>query len=320
MKSTRRSLLSSNSKKQRSLHILVALVFLLASCLVSGVFAQVCSHCQVSQQTITNADALLTLEDSEKADAEARHLLGGRPVTSSDATNEHMIHQQEWITSYDDDLRVPLWVAYELTKADASAQLTRKNCFRKDPRLSDSASSTCEDYEEPIFDRGHMIPNADLNRGRLPQTNSFIFSNMVPQHDLFNQGIWAKLESKVRAWARVSDGVYVVTGSVFDKNGDGQRDADANANLVSPTQRVAIPTHFYKIILHVRPSGFIDTISFILPHSDESVGSTNPYLVSHIATIDEIESVTGIDFFPELPDQREVATEAFKSAGLWDIQ
>lgn len=285
-----------------------------------SVQAQVCPNRQCSLQTIGDADDLLDLTESEKTDAEATHLLGGRPIPSASATNEQMVHQHEWITWYDDDLRVPLWVAYELTRSDASAQLTRRNCFRRDPRLSDEAASVCEDYEEDIFDRGHMVPNADLNRGRLPQANSFIFSNMVPQHDLFNQGIWARLESKVRAWARVADGVYVVTGSIFDKDTNSQRDADADADLVAPTNRVAIPTHFYKIILHVRPSGFIDTISFILPHLDESVGSTNPYLRDHIATIDEIEAVAGIDFFPELPNQRETVVEAFRSPALWNTQ
>ena len=124
---------------------------------------------------------------------------------------------------------------------------------------------------------------------------------MAPQHDRFNRGIWARLEGKVRAWAIVADGIYVVTGAVFDRNDDGQRDADAE--LMS--NRVGIPTHFYKIILHVRPSGFIDTISILLPHLDENVGSTNTYLRNHITRIDEIEQLTGIDFFPELPDTRE---------------
>lgn len=165
-----------------------------------------------------------------------------------------------------------------------------------------------------------MVPSADLTRSRRAMTNSFIFSNMAPQHDRFNQGIWARLESKVRAWAVVADGVYVVTGAVFDKDENGQRDEDANADLMSPTDRVAVPTHFFKIILHVRPSGFIDTISILLPHMDENVGSTNTYLFNHITKIDEIEALTGIDFFPELPDQRETAVEALKSPGLWNTQ
>jgi endonuclease G, mitochondrial len=152
-------------------------------------------------------------------------------------------------------------------------------------------------------------------------TNSFIFSNMAPQHDRFNRGIWARLEEKVRAWAIVADGVYVVTGAVFDKDSDGQRDADEDADdLFSPTNRVGIPTHFYKIVLHVRPSGFIDAISILLPHLDQGVGPTNSYLFNHIIMIDEIEQLTGSDFFPELPDARELTVEAFRSPGLWNTQ
>jgi DNA/RNA endonuclease G (NUC1) len=69
-----------------------------------------------------------------------------------------MIHQREWLTWYDDDLRIPIWVAYELTKSDAKKHLVRLDCFRKDPRLDDEVASVCADYDEPIFDRGHMIP------------------------------------------------------------------------------------------------------------------------------------------------------------------
>jgi len=56
------------------------------------------------------------------------------------------------------------------------------------------------------------------------------------------------------AWAKVADGVYVVTVTVFDKDEDRQRAADEDADLVSPTNRVSIPTAFYRIILHQRPA------------------------------------------------------------------
>ncbi len=296
--------------------IICLVVFSVAALL--PVQSQVCSGCEVSNQTVTKSNQRLTLTDSEKVDAESRHLLGGRPIPPANATNERMLHQFEWITWYDDDLRVPIWVAYELTSDDANASLTRRDCFRRDPRLSDGVASVCADYEEPVFDRGHIFPSADASRGRFAMTNTFIFSNMAPQHDRFNRGIWARLEGKVRAWAIVADGIYVVTGAVFDRNDDGQRDADADAELMS--NRVGIPTHFYKIILHVRPSGFIDTISILLPHLDENVGSTNTYLRNHITRIDEIEQLTGIDFFPELPDTRETVVEAFESPGLWNTQ
>ena len=304
--------------RRRPFHVVILCLILSSFATLFPVQSQVCSGCEVSNQTVTKSNQRLNLSDSEKADAESRHLVGGRPIPPATATNEHMLHQFEWITWYDDDLRVPIWVAYELTSDDASASLTRRDCFRTDPRLSDGVASNCADYEEPVFDRGHIFPSADASRGRFAMTNTFIFSNMAPQHDRFNRGIWARLEGKVRAWAIVADGIYVVTGAVFDRNDDGQRDADADVELMA--NRVGIPSHFYKIILHVRPSGFIDTISILLPHLDENVGSTNSYLRNHITTIDEIERLTGIDFFPELPDARETVVEAFESPGLWNTQ
>jgi DNA/RNA endonuclease G (NUC1) len=304
--------------QRRTLYLAVVCLIGFSFTTLPLVQSQVCSGCEVSNQTVTKSNQLLNLSDSEKADAESRHLLGGRPIPPASATNEHMLHQHEWITWYDDDLRVPVWVSYELTRADARASLERRDCFRRDPRLSDGVASFCADYEEPVFDRGHIFPSADASRGRFPMTNTFIFSNMAPQHDLFNRGIWARLEARVRAWAIVADGVYVVTGAVFDRNDDGQRDADADAELMF--ERVGVPSHFYKIVLHVRPSGFIDTISILLPHLDQGVGSTNTYLRNHITTIDEIEQLTGIDFFPELPDERETVVEAFRAPGLWNTQ
>lgn len=310
---------SSLLKRSLSIFALAAILIALSSA-YQPVSSQVCTGCQVSQSVVASANEQLNLNAGQRATAESIHLFAGLPVSPANATNEHIIHQREWITWYDDDLRVPLWVQYRLTRADARAQRTRRDCFRRDSRLSDEAASFCEDYQEPIFDRGHMVPRSDLNRTQVAMINSFIFSNMCPQQANFNQGIWENLESKVRRWAIVSDGVFVVTGAVFDKNEDGRRDDDVDANLVAPRRRVAIPTHFYKIIMHQRPSGFIDTISILLPHNNRQITKADRYLSEHIVSIDQIEALTGIDFFPNLPDDREAMVESFVAPGLWNTQ
>jgi hypothetical protein len=73
--------------------------------------------------------------------------------------------------------------------------------------------------------------------------------------------------------------------------------------------------------LHQRPSGFIGTISFLVPNSDD-VPTRNPaktrFLFESITNIDTIEAVTGIDFLPDLPQDREDAVENFKAPGLWN--
>lgn len=62
--------------------------------------------------------------------------------------------------NYDADLLTPTWTAYRLTAADLESTVTRKDCFRSDPRLPGEQAATCEDYDEPIFDRGHMASGA----------------------------------------------------------------------------------------------------------------------------------------------------------------
>ena len=80
----------------------------------------------------------------------------------------------------------------------------------------------CGDYEEPTFDRGHMVPNADMVRSEAAMINTYMFSNMVPQHGRFNRQIWSRLERHVRDWAMTRENIYVVTGAIFDRDGNGQ--------------------------------------------------------------------------------------------------
>jgi endonuclease G len=228
---------------------------------------------------------------------------------------------------YDDDLRVPLWVGYQLKGSDLLLDRERTECFRRDIRLPFQAAAFCFDYEEPVFDRGHMVPNADMVRSEVAMINTYIFSNMCPMHDRFNRGIWSSLESRVRKWAKKKGQIYVITGAVFDKNGDQERDADGDADTMESNegiQRVAVPTHFYKIILHTRPNGFIDSMALLLPHVDSSPGSnqTDSFLISKLVTIDDIEEVTGIDFLVGLRSSdhgaaKENAIETFLATSLW---
>ncbi len=227
-----------------------------------------------------------------------------------------MLLQFEWITWYDTDLRVPLWVGYQLSKADAQAKVfPRQDCFRRDRRLPNEFASFCEDYDEPLHDRGHMVPANDSRRDQAMVDNSFLFSNMVPQRGNFNRLIWEKLESTVNGWAE-KVGVFIVTGSVFDMDNDGIRDADENVKRMAPRKRVAIPTHFYKIVFHIREDGIYDTISFLLPHNNKKFKNSSRYLKSKIRSIDEIETVTGTNFFPNMEPVRQKALERAKAQSL----
>ena len=154
---------------------------------------------------------------------------------------------------HDSDLRTALWVAYRLSGAEieAGGGKDRVNCFRKDPRMTRAETATTTDYNEPRFDQGHMANDRDLKDVLQEQVNTYIMSNMSPQEDCFNRGIWLSLEHQVRRWARAYGEVYVTSGAIFDRNGDGIRDADDEAQRMisrNGQSRVAVPTHYYKVV------------------------------------------------------------------------
>lgn len=264
-------------------------------------------------------DALLTFTAGQKISLEKKHLAWGKPIPPAGATGEHLLHVKDYLIWHDDDLRIPLWVSYKLTKSNLAASRELLECFRRDPRLPTDASGTCDDYDEETFDRGHLVPNSDMERSEAAMLNTYLFSNMTPQHIRFNRGIWQRLEGLVRDWVRTGGTLYVITGVVFDKDDDGTRDPDSSANRVSPLDRVGVPTHYYKIIVKKRAFKAPESIAILLPHNNLKLpnGQYRDYLTSHITTIDEIEALTGIDFFPTLSAAKESVLESSRAPALW---
>lgn len=296
------------------------LILILLVVTVGHSFAQNCSDCEIPNSVrtarIQAADQALADAAPKTAEIVARHFPFGLPEPSGTGGGESVIVQIEWVARYDADLRLPLWVGYELNSADANNKaFPRVDCFRRDVRLTDEDASFCEDYDEPLYDRGHMVPANDSRRNQTMIDNSFLFSNMAPQRGNFNRIIWERLESTVHGWAQ-SVGVYIITGAVFDRDNDKQRDADNDAIRMKPRRRVAVPSHFYKIVTHIRADGQIDSISFLLPHNNRVQKNKTRYLNSKIVTIDEIEQRTGIDFFPAMEGARQVEMESRKATSM----
>ena len=308
--------------KTRTLYVAV-FVIVLSVLSAFDVLAQSCG-CDVPDAKEQEYDQLLDLTDAERTESLARHLSYGIPTTPTWSLNEHLLAQRHFVIMYDDDLRIPLWVAYRLTAEDILSR-TRLDCFRRDPRLSDEAAAFCPDYVEPVFDRGHMVARADMNRSEAAMINTFTFANMTPQHARFNQGIWRNLEARVRVWAEEKEDILVISGVVLDRDADGHRDADDEAERMQSNNgdtRVAVATAFYKIVLHKRPSGFIENLTILLPHSNERITTDRQeaYVTRHITSIDEIEVLTGIDFLTGIAQSnpnKERAIERFTASRLW---
>ncbi len=280
------------------------------------------SHCEwhtgITGTRMDQSDAALYAikGDSRRNDAIAKHLPFGRPkhVGHFSRSNEFLLTGPYFVVRYDADLRAPLWTAHRLTHEEAALSPkthpdkaeVRKNSFRSDPRLEPDERAFCSDFKEPVFDQGHMVPNADLdwidpNIGySLGMDHSFLMSNMTAQHCEFNRGPWLVLEDLTRKWAASAAETWIVAGTIFDRDGKPGRDPDASVDRMVNhigVSAVAVPSHLYRIVIQ-RDGDDWKTLSFILPNDETRITNDQriPYLEDKIATLVEIEVMSGLRF------------------------
>ena len=279
--------------------------------------------CEYTASEVQEFDSHLELTPSEKTTASKMHAPWGLPVAQAGFDAERFVHHREYIIRHSGAFKIPVFATYRLQQSDIRSR-TNKKCFRSDSRLPSNESAQLPDYEEPVFDRGHLVPRADMNRSEAVMVNTYVLSNMMPQHDRFNRGIWKNLEKVVRVWAEDHGTIYILTGPIFDGDSDQNRDDPADVDRVKPRNNLGLPTHFFKIVVYVRDSGFIDAIAVRLPHKDDLFPQGTPmedkleFIEKNITSIDEIEAVTGYDFFPNMPQAQQVAVERAIASGLWE--
>mgnify|MGYP006109251025 CR=1 FL=1 len=186
------------------------------------------------------------------------------------------------------------WVAYKITSDNFNSSIKRKDNFREDAFVS-TQSAQLSDYRKSGYDRGHLAPAGSMKINTLSMSESFFMSNMSPQIAGFNRGIWKKLEEEIRRIAKSNDSIFVVTGPI----------------LTDPIgfigkNKVPVPKAYYKTILAYqdgKPSG----IGFILPHEKSSAS-----VYSFSTSIDEVEKITGIDFYYQVKGQSDFESTAYR--------
>lgn len=216
---------------------------------------------------------------------------------------EQIIRHTGYTLSYNEEAEQPSWVAYELTKDEVLGGGTREDSFKEDPSVI-TGSATLADYKGSGYDRGHMAPAADFKWSSEAMSDTFFLSNMSPQAPSFNRGIWADLEAAIRTMAYDNDEIYVVTGPVLT---DGPYETIGK-------NKVAIPKRYYKVVLDYKDPD-IKAIGFVLPNE----GSSEP-LSSFAMSVNDVEDITGIDFFPRLPDDQEEIIESQYDLSKWSLR
>lgn len=214
--------------------------------------------------------------------------------------SEKILKRSNYTVSYNRNWNLPNWVAWELNKSETRGKNNRMEEFASDPDLPKANQVESWDYAGSGYDRGHMCPAGDNHFDAKAMNESFYMSNVCPQNHELNSGKWNDLEIACRRWANRYGEVYIVCGPIVDKK-KGKR--------IGKEHEVIVPEQFFKVIL-ITSTTPVRAIGYIF----ENNGSDRPYKTY---TVDEIEKKTGMDFFPNLPDNIENVVESRFEASDW---
>ena len=222
--------------------------------------------------------------------------------TITEERSDRVIKHKGYTVSYNYDWKIPNWVAYELTDWEVQGEVPRYDRFKPDPMVPQGATATTNDYKHSGYDRGHMAPAADMKWDEQVMKESFYLSNICPQNPNLNGGVWKDLEEQVRDLASQKGKIFVVCGPIVNDT----------SNTIGEN-KVVVPQAFYKVLLQ-EGNGEIHTIGFVY----ENVSGRKP-MSTYAMTVDEVEKLTKIDFFPSLPNKIENKVESEVDFSQWTI-
>lgn len=224
---------------------------------------------------------------------------------------EQILYKTGFIVSYNRETRNPNWVAWHLTESHTKGPHQRKQeIFTEDEEVK-TPRATNHDYYNSRYDRGHMCPAGDNKWDKEAMRESFLFTNICPQNHGLNKYEWNDLEIKCREWAREYGAVDIVCGPIYSSAADRFRVGSGYSETPKTIGRnkVWVPDAFFKVVL-CRKRGM--AIGFI--YRNEGVKQT---MEEAVRSVDEIEQLTGIDFFPALDDQTEDRIESRARLSDW---
>lgn len=203
------------------------------------------------------------------------------------------ICREAYLVAYDAHAKIPAYVAYTLFPQNALGCWPRTNAFVADQSIQGGA--TPQDYAGTGYDKGHAAPDGDLSWGQQVEYESFLMTNMYPQHGSLNRGIWKLLETSVRGWAVQQNRAFTIYVGAFYGAGD---DYIGNG--------VIVPHGYYKIIIN-NNTGAVAGWAF--PHTKPYVNLGND-LTKFRVPVAQIQQQAGVQFkFPANAKELQPGTE-----------
>jgi DNA/RNA endonuclease G (NUC1) len=224
-------------------------------------------------------------------------ILGNPSGATADIGNEnnYLMPKPQYTLSYNRSNATPNWVAWRLDSSWIGS--FNNGDFAPDTTLPAGWYRVLpEDYAEPVYDRGHMCPAGDRTNSQENNSATFLMTNIVPQHPDNNQGPWNDFENYCRSLASAGNEIYIFTGPSGNIGTIGS----------TPQNRITIPAVTWKVVL-VLPNGSNDlariskaTRVFGIVITNQAQNRNTPWR-SFRVTVDQVERLTGYDFFKAIP-------------------
>ncbi|KAI9308903.1 hypothetical protein BJ944DRAFT_246160 [Cunninghamella echinulata] len=233
------------------------------------------------------------------------------PFGSPGPVND-IIYRTGYITSYNRRDRNPNWVAEHLT-ADSLKRMEGvdrgKSNFKEDEKIPPKFRARLSDYFRSGFDRGHMVPAADMKNNQTSMDETFYLTNISPQvGEGFNRDYWAHFESFCRSLVYKFTNVYVFTGPLYLPHQEADGKFYVKYQVIGNPPNVSVPTHFYKVIM-TEKNGKFSVGAFVLPN--QPIPDDTP-LEAFKVPLDAVERGTGLLFFDRMGPAKANITDLCK--------
>ena len=252
-----------------------------------------------------------------------------RAVLNRKTEEEGVNYCVEWDTS----LNSQRWSCYQLYSsinyssasnvsryyADNDGSLSEICQYPNDQDLPVQYRWAEDPYKYSGYDHGHICPSADRLRAVECNYQTFYITNMQPQFNKFNAGLWEKMEEDVRNWVRLGDTLYVCKGGTIDKSEYIYEYINRNSHQSTRVneKHIPVPLFFYMAVV-CRKGDVWHGMAYWVKHYNEDHSNDNRK--GYAITIDRLEELTGIDFFCNLPDDIEDQVESEKEYSFWSLK
>lgn len=276
-----------------------------------------------NHQGSQNANKNVVTDEAAVSRLEFPRLKGGRNIVIVYRTSDNKKYDNDrvnYAVEWDCDKKSQRWSCYQMHQGYTGSYSRVVDGYMNDPSLEDGDYWNTDYIYGSGYEHGHICPNADRKYSYMANYQTFYMTNMQPQYHKFNgytnsggdkgEGLWVRMENKIRDWtpSASSDTLYVCKGGTIDNE----------SQIIERIKgKLIVPRYFFMACLMKNSMGY-RALGFWAEQQSNEWHDDEP-LSDYVVTIDELEKLTGIDFFCNLPDNIEKEVESKVALKAWGL-